>query len=313
MENIYPTLLDNWSLVWIMMLSTILAFCYLVFFVIYLPLNNRKKGCHTSETEEEIDRGEWTNIGVSSVAGTRHYQQDRALYTIDKKRGRVIAVLCDGMGGMTNGELASEYCSTTFIKSIQEDDPEWSDIPIYLKCIVRKMDNRVSCFTDENNRKIDTGTTFIACCINQNEMYFVSVGDSRIYVLEDNNIRQITRDQNYSLKLEAMVAAGIITEQQAKEDPSKDALISYIGIGHAELVDVNISPLRLAQGSIILLCSDGITKLLSDAHIKDIILKYSSYPATHIARKLTDEATAMRKNSQDNTTAVIIKINEDIQ
>lgn len=251
-------------------------------------------------------------IGISSVLGTRPYQQDRAGGCVFKTdRGNALfAVVCDGMGGMSHGERASEHCVRTLVHRFMTSPPKWKDIPSELKRAVRQLDREVADFRGENGAKLGSGTTLAAVCLRDRELFWASIGDSRIYLCENGTIRMLTRDHNYALQLEGMVRAGRITPEEAVQSKKKEALISYVGIGNASLIDVSQSPVRLSEGCRVLLCSDGVTKLLSDEDILDILEDTSDESAEAEADEITRQATAKRVKGQDNTTAVIMKCNQ---
>lgn len=288
-------------------LMGLVSVLYLVLFLIMETKRNcssKKESIMPNIEEEKIQ------IGALSVIGTRQYQQDRVLCDQYEMQDGIVrtAVLCDGMGGMSNGERASDYCAATYMSRICTDKPLWQTMYEYLTNLIVEMNNHVLAFTDENGLSIRSGTTLVACCVKNNEMYWAGVGDSRIYLMEHDKLTQITRDHNYGMKLDDLAKLGRISPEQAQTSPDRQALISYLGVQNMETMDVSETPVSIAPGSILMLCSDGITKLLSDAQIADILLENAEYSAPRIAQKLIDYATAKRVSAQDNTSVAIIKI-----
>lgn len=292
----------------------LLASC--LFYVLFFIMKNRKQILRLTEeitgyendTEDILYRDEV--FGLSSVMGTREYQQDRVggkAFSGDNAAD-VFAIVCDGMGGMENGELASDYSSKTILSDIQRDKPNWTDMPSYLYREVKNVNNAVRTLSDENGNRIKSGSTLAAAVVKGCRMYWISVGDSRIYAFQNGKVKQITRDQNLEMQLREKVASGEMTQEEMNREKRKDALISYIGMKENILIDQNMEPLNLYPGGMVLLCSDGVTKLLSDAEIADVLEKNQSQPAKEIAQKITDAATRKRRRSQDNTSAIIVKI-----
>lgn len=249
-------------------------------------------------------------LGLSSVLGTRPYQQDRVggCGFVSDKGNAVFAVLCDGMGGMAQGDRASEHCKSRFVKEFLDTPHDWEKIPGELVRISKQMDKEVAAFEDDSGQPLKSGTTMVAACLRGTELFWISIGDSRIYVYENKKLRQITRDHSYSLKLDKMVAQGKMSRERADAEPRKDALISYIGMGNTTLIDGNKTAMVLKSDSIVLLCSDGVTKLLSDSQIENIFEVMEDHSAAAIAEEITSAATASRKRSQDNTSAIVIKV-----
>jgi protein phosphatase len=245
-----------------------------------------------------------------SHQGNRAYQQDAVFVSGSKilsanKHTRVLAVVCDGMGGMADGGRAAQ----TGIRMMTQDfsriekEPE-VNIPSFLEQEVRRIDQTIAQFPEENGH--GSGSTIVAVIAEDTHLYWVSVGDSRIYILRGNEMKQITRDHNYLLRLKEMVANGEMSFEEAKLQPQKEALISFLGIGGLELIDINSQPFEMAPGDIVLLCSDGITKTLDDRHIQEIV----NSPTSSMEKKAeTLVLAAVRNNtrSQDNTSAAILQ------
>ena len=132
------------------------------------------------------------------------------------------------------------------------------------------------------------------------------MGDSRIYIIRGDEIAQVNAEHNYYMMLKNRVEAGEITEEEARNDPSKEALISYIGIGGVELADINQEPFSFENGDLIVLCSDGLYRILNDEAIK-LIVRSCSENIPLAAHMLVNTATENRQNNQDNTTAIVVK------
>ncbi len=263
----------------------------------------------TSQTRVERKVPQLTTYSYSHT-GNRKYQQDAVFVSGSKilaanKKTRVLAVVCDGMGGMADGGRAAQtgiQMMTEDFKVI-ENNPE-IHIPNFLENEVRRIDQVIATFPKENGN--GSGSTMVAVIADGNQLYWVSVGDSRIYVLRGQEIKQMTRDHNYLLRLSEMVANGEMTLEEAQRQPQKEALISFLGIGGLELIDINYQPLELLPGDIVLLCSDGITKTLSDEQIRDI-MKSSTSTMEKKAETLVLAAVRNNTRSQDNTSVAILQ------
>lgn len=246
---------------------------------------------------------------VMTETGNRKYQQDAVYVTPSKilaanKKTRVMALVCDGMGGMADGGKASQTAIQMMVQGFEKIEklPE-VNIPEFFRSGIKAIDKTIHDFPKENGK--GSGTTMVACIAEDNRLYWASVGDSRIYIIRDNQMKQVTRDHNYWLRLQEMVAAGQITEEEARSKKQKEALISFLGIGNVSLMEINTMPFEMRYGDVIMLCSDGITKTLPDSQIKRIITADAVKPEKK-AEALVEAATHANSHSQDNTTVALI-------
>lgn len=224
------------------------------------------------------------------------------------KKTRVLALVCDGMGGMSDGGRASQTAIQMMVQGFKkiEKMPELN-IPYFFLQGIKAIDRAIYEFPKEEGR--GSGTTMAACIAEDNKLYWASVGDSRIYIIRGNQMQQVTRDHNYRLHLQEMVRTGQMSEEEAEAARQKEALISYLGMGNVSLMDINSQPFEMQYGDVVMLCSDGITKTLPDEQIKKIITADAVKPEQK-AKALVDAATHLNSHSQDNTTAALIHYQE---
>lgn len=250
---------------------------------------------------------------VRTATGNRKYQQDAVYVTPSRilaanKTTRILAVVCDGMGGMADGGRASQTAIQMMVQGFQRVEKSAQlDIPAFFYQGIHAIDQVISQFPKENGR--GSGTTMVACIAEDNKLYWASVGDSRIYIIRGGQMWQVTRDHNYRLVLEDMVANGRMTREEAEAQRQKEALISFLGMGNVNLMDIRREPFMMEYGDTIMLCSDGITKTLPDAQIKRILTDDAVRPEQK-AEALVEAATHINSYSQDNTTAALIHFHE---
>ena len=244
------------------------------------------------------------SMGISSIIGTRKNQQDSVFGQVGEDAS--IAIVCDGMGGLNGGEIASQ----TALKLLAEDffaASEISDLPAFLEEEAHKMDEAVFDLRAEDGEPLNSGTTVVAVIVRGYELFWLSVGDSKIYIIRENEIIPVNREHNYRLVLDEKLKNGEIDQEQYKnEEKQAEALISYIGIGNLKLMDINKKPFVLMENDIVLLCSDGLYKRLSDNEIIELI-KCEEPDMKRAAKRLTDIVMKRMIKAQDNTSVVLLQ------
>lgn len=241
---------------------------------------------------------------VRSVLGTRDEQQDYVILKNDNNA--LLAVVCDGMGGLYAGNKASELAATELTLQYKNKDTDETITDFFLN-VIDILDEKVFSLVDRENNNMHSGTTIVAAHLEGDNLNWMSIGDSRLYVIRNNEIVQATRDHNYNLNLNEMLQNGAISaETYMAEKRRGDSLISFIGMGGIEIMDISKNPLIVQKGDYILVTTDGLFKILSDDQIRKIIT--SEKDIEDLADDLISEASNLASGEQDNTTFVLIKI-----
>lgn len=242
-------------------------------------------------------------IEARSCIGGRSEQQDFAYLYCDEHN--LLAVVCDGMGGTANGDIASRTTIFNIRQAYKEYLLNPNDTPdSFLYHAMTAADREVS-------KKLDYkpgGTTIVAVLIQDGRLYWLSVGDSRLYILRSGEFVQVTRDHNYLLRLNELQKRGEISEVlYQKESVRGNALISYIGMGNISLFDLTQKAFQLHSGDKLLLTTDGLFSILTSASMKEIIDSQcnSTIRADTMITALSEQA---EKEIQDNTTFITIDV-----
>ncbi len=248
--------------------------------------------------------------GISTHIGTRNYQQDSGFVSesLTEVGGEVLGIVCDGMGGMSSGELASADVVKFFIESLTGADKN-TDIPSLLVRVTHESNEMLHMrYTRQGN---DTGTTLSCVYLKGSSLYWVSVGDSRIFIIRGNEMVSLTREHNHALQLSELVESGRMTQEEANASKNREALVSYIGAPTLDYIDISNSPLALQENDMILICSDGLTKTLSEQIILQQLSEREPVPSK--VHRLVITAIDESLGGQDNTTAILIRYNGDIK
>mgnify|MGYP002538771543 CR=1 FL=1 len=151
---------------------------------------------------------EQIQVGCYTIIGDRKSQQDTMQYAW-KGDDTVLAVVCDGMGGMSGGERASRKAVDVIFKNFADsfvtDEAQYSE---WLKRSFVEADEAVAGLTDEAGNILHSGSTVVGVLIKNNRMYWASAGDSVIYYLDTQGIHTVTRMHNYNLRLEQLLNSG---------------------------------------------------------------------------------------------------------
>lgn len=238
-----------------------------------------------------------------SIIGTRQYQQD-AFYTC-YNGDTCLAVICDGMGGMEHGGLASNVA----IEILAKDYDEISIIEnpyVFLRKEAIKIDTAVASLRDEQGNLLDTGTTIVAVFARNNKIWWLSVGDSRIYVVRKKQFSAVNKEHNYKFSLNKRLENHEISEEEYKKELKQaGALISYIGMGGIELIDQNTIPFEMQPLDRFILCSDGLINALGEEQVKEIVQTHPM-DIDEALEELVRSVELSDKKHIDNTTVVLL-------
>jgi len=249
--------------------------------------------------------------GDAQHIGSRNYQQDcygfSDLGDLDFiGHGGFLAVLCDGMGGMEHGDLASQAAVRALLDAYALKTPE-ETIPDALERGVREANRRVLAVAQSVGRREGVGTTLVAAVLHGNSLYFISVGDSALFHRSGGQLQMVNRPHVYGNLLDQAVARGVMSRDEADHHPERESLTSFIGIQLLQEIDHNTEPWPLREGETVLLASDGMFKTLEPG---EIIACLKGHPQSW-PRALVDQTLAKASPGQDNVTVLSVTLADD--
>lgn len=210
-------------------------------------------------------------------------------------------VVCDGMGGHKLGEVASSTAVHAMVDSI-EQEPDMNAAYVMEQAVsIANLEVRKA---SEEHRSFGMGTTLVACGIQGQTAYVANVGDSRLYLLNRNDpsILQVTHDHSY---VEEQVSRGLLARGSEEYNRQKNVITRAVGV-YSE-VEADQFEIDLQPGDYLLLCSDGLTNMVSDEEIKTIVLDESRSVEERVGA-LIDAANEY--GGRDNITAVLYDTKE---
>ncbi len=243
--------------------------------------------------------------------GARHYQQDSIGLADPEDRaflahGGFLAVLCDGMGGMEHGDVASQTAVRAIMSAYAQKLPTES-IPAALERATRVANEQVIAAALALGLKEGVGTTLVAAVLHDGFLYFISVGDSAIYHVRRGEIHILNHPHVFANLLDQAADRGQISRSEAAQHPERESLTSFIGIHDLHEIDLNTEPWPVAAGETILLASDGLFKTLETAEIQECLTGHpQSWPQALVTRTLD-----RRRPGQDNVSVVSVTLGSE--
>ena len=206
-------------------------------------------------------------------------------------------IVADGMGGYNGGDVASRYT----IDNIQDYliNNTGGTLISTIKEAIAATNFGLRKKASEQPRLKGFGTTLVLATVIDNTLHVANIGDSRLYVNEDGHIRQITEDHSL---VEAMVKKGELDRSEARFNPHKNMITR--ALGSEPSVEADFFEVELTAGSRILLCSDGVSNMMDDSIIENIMNDNKDPEKT--CKVLID--TAKENGGRDDMTAVVINI-----
>jgi len=247
-------------------------------------------------------------VGARSDTGlVRQNNEDR--FAVDLSLN--LFILCDGMGGQAAGEVASKLGVETILEHCRQaaENPalemfgpyqaEYSEMTNRLASGVRLSNKAINDAADKSPSTIGMGSTVVAARLTGNVLSIAHVGDSRIYLLHDGVLRQLTQD--HSLVME-QVRRGLISAEEASQ--SELANVIMRALGAEPDVEVDLDELWLNVGDQVLLCSDGLTRMATDAQISLVLTE--PYTAQQACERLVELANEL--GGEDNVSVILIRV-----
>ncbi|MCX7711937.1 MAG: Stp1/IreP family PP2C-type Ser/Thr phosphatase [Clostridia bacterium] len=210
-------------------------------------------------------------------------------------------IIADGMGGHNSGEVASQMAVNIISNHILENPESFTNeeqIQSSLREVIEKANSLIYAASKDNSDHYGMGTTLILAVVCNRKLYIGHVGDSRVYVLRDANLEQITTDHSF---IEELLKNGSITREEALKHPKRNLITRALGC--MEEVEVDTYICNLKENDIYILCTDGLSNLVDEETLKNIVSNNED-PDT-ACRELID--TANSNGGEDNITVIVFK------
>jgi protein phosphatase len=250
--------------------------------------------------------------GKSDVGRKRKNNED--FFMVDTDLG--LMIVADGMGGHASGEVASrlatDFCSEQVKKALQTGhvpvffhvpaDPKYDSRSILLGDCVKYANYAVYEAAQSNPQNKNMGTTLVAALWLDDKLAIAHVGDSRLYIYHDKKLIQKTVDHSF---VQEQVSKGVLKPEDAEKSDLKNLLTR--SIGNQQDVEVDLNEVVLNKGDYVLICSDGLTKMVPDAKIE------AAFQGNDDPNKIADQLIQLANDAggSDNITAVVARLDEN--
>ena len=205
-------------------------------------------------------------------------------------------VVADGMGGHNAGDYASSHAVSVVVEEIRQDR-DFNPVKV-IRHAIESANREILTQAQQDEKLRGMGTTMVAATIVGHYAYVANVGDSRLYVIGEK-IQQITRDHSL---VQEMVRMGELDPEQARKHPKKNIITRALGA--EKTVDIDFFDLKLEPGDVVLMCSDGLSNMVEDSQLREIISDTST-DLDEKGRILIREAN--RNGGKDNIAIVLVE------
>lgn len=242
------------------------------------------------------------HVGKLHDQGAREYQQDSFGVSDEKTYSAtgLLAVVADGMGGLADGDRVSAALVETALDGFMYSQGQGTPEQVLLTLTQWGVQEVNRLLGPENYRK--SGSTLVMGLIRGDLFSWISVGDSRICLYRNGQLLQLNREHDFKQKLILQAVNGEIPLQEVYADKRSGGLISFLGMGQLEYIDLPVEPLRLLPGDKLVLMTDGVYNALKDSEIITALALDEDAAPEALHRAIQKKAF----QDQDNYTAVIL-------
>jgi len=247
-------------------------------------------------------------VATAQIAGARDYQEDRlAVHALaadaGKRAGELLLVLADGMGGHAGGEVASRLVVEQFCQDYINGQ---AGVIEALRSSLNSTNEYLAEAVAETPKLRGMGATLIGCVVRGSDLYWISVGDSPLWLFRDGSLQRLNVDHSMLPLLEAMVSSGEMSNEAAQTDRRRHMLRSAVTGKLMELVDVCAEPRRLQPGDVVMLASDGV-ETLAEVELIAVLEEQHDQTPQQLADSIMIRIEAAGNSAQDNASVILYR------
>jgi len=252
------------------------------------------------------------DVASAISQGARDYQEDAIITDFPFGMDSGVAVLADGMGGHAAGDVASKIVVTEVfseLKFLSANFAEYeSEIPEYLRQATVNANGVVRDHVVDSPETRGMGATLVSLILVENRLYWMSIGDSPLYLLRGGKLQQLNEDHSMAPQIDFMVEQGLMDAEVAKYHPDRNCLTSVILGDKVAKSDCPSKPFELRMGDILVVASDGV-QYLETKKIEKLLNRRRNKKSAEIAGYLLEALDDLADPDQDNISFSVIKLN----
>ncbi|MEX0278960.1 MAG: PP2C family serine/threonine-protein phosphatase [Ruegeria sp.] len=246
--------------------------------------------------------------------GARAHQEDAVVADFPVGADLGFVVLADGMGGHAAGDVASKIVVTEVFSELKmrSDDRERlvGNLPGILREAALSANECVRFHTEHNPETEGMGTTLLAPVLLKDSLYWISVGDSPLYLFRDGTLIRLNEDHSMAPQIEYMVRTGEMDFETGENHPDRNCLTSVLIGDDIAQIDCPAQPVRMLEGDILIAASDGV-QFLSDEQIADVLEPLADSSSGEICAGMMAALEALDDPDQDNISLCVVRVTAD--
>lgn len=254
------------------------------------------------------------DVASALCQGGRDYQEDAIVTDFPFGADTGLVVLADGMGGHAAGDVASKIVVTEVYSDLKFLSAEFSQkethIPEMLTNAAAQANRTVKEHVSDHPQTRGMGATLVATVFVENRFYWMSIGDSPLYLFRNGKLQQLNEDHSMAPQIDFMVKSGLLDAEAGRNHPDRNCLTSVILGDRVAKSDCPTKPYEMQVGDIVVVSSDGL-QYLEEEHIQRILNRYRRRKSAEIAGYLLEAIEKLADPDQDNISFSVIKLNHN--
>lgn len=253
----------------------------------------------------------WYDAATAQTLGYRHSQEDAVIASFPLGADAGFTVLADGMGGHAAGDLAARIVLTEVVSRMLGATADTRslevDVPAVLRAAALAADGGLRARVCAEPGLRGMGATLVAVLVLRDALWWISIGDSPLFLFRDGRLRQMNADHSLAPRIDLMLARGMIDADAARNHPDRNVLTSALFGGEIAQIDCPHQALALVPGDIVIAASDGL-QFLPDTRIGAILAGLQGASAADVAAAFLAELACLDDPEQDNASVAVIRV-----